>query len=539
MFEAAYTEPGRKAEIAETSDLYAHTTYALIKLGRVSEALTQLEQGKTRLLSQALLLNEMDATHLPATQQDTLRRLRQTLRELETEMRLPAGTPARRDERELGQTLNYFRTELNDFIAHIRRAHPDFMTTGLNLTEILTLIPPDAALVAPIFTPQGSAVFIVPSGLKSLGLQQVLWANSFKDDDLQVLLRVLTDENKLGGWLGAYFNKRTDEAAWLDTIETTGQSLWSNLMGPIAERLANLNVTQVLLMPQGGLGLLPLHAAWHEVDGRRRYFVDDFAVTYLPSAYVHKVSLERMSNLERQGSSLLAVINPTNDLPFTPAEGEQVASLFEYSCATMLSGAEASPEAVMKHAMAAYLHFCCHGLYNWNDPMQSCLVLANHKPLTLSEIIGQLKLDNTRLVTLSACETGITDIRQSPDEYLGLPAGFLQAGAPAVLSTLWEVNDLSTMLLMDRFYQLHLRDKLEIPHALRQAQIWLREITARELAQRFADEEEKALNAHTRMCIETASDYFTCFADLAACHGREYRPYAHPYYWAAFTFSGA
>lgn len=58
-----------------------------------------------------------------------------------------------------------------------------------------------------------------------------------------------------------------------------------------------------------------------------------------------------------------------------------------------------------------------------------------------------------RLVTLSACETGITDIRQSPDEFLGLQAGLLQAGAPTVVSTLWPVDDLSTMLLMERFYQ--------------------------------------------------------------------------------------
>lgn len=169
----------------------------------------------------------------------------------------------------------------------------------------------------------------------------------------------------------------------------------------------------------------------------------------------------------------------------------------------------------MKQAMAGYVHFSCHGFYRWDDPMQSGLVLANCEPLTLAQIIGQLNLESTRLITLSACETGITDIRQSLDEYLGLQAGFLQAGAPAVVSTLRAVNDLSTMLLMERFYQLHLNDRLDLPEALRQAQRWLRDVTAGELAHRFAGEED-ALLSSTRMPIETASESFARFAAQAA-----------------------
>ena len=166
--------------------------------------------------------------------------------------------------------------------------------------------------------------------------------------------------------------------------------------------------------------------------------------------------------------------------------------------------------------------------------MQSGLELANHEPLTLAKIIGHFNLENTRLVTLSACETGITDIRQAPDEYLGLPAGFLQAGAPAVVSTLWAVNDLSTMLLMERFYQLHLKEAQDLPVALRNAQIWLRDVTAGELAQRFADEEDVLLSA-TRTSISMASNSFARFTKLDP----KEQPFAHPYYWAPFTFSGA
>ncbi len=530
----AYTEVGRQAEVAQTAELYARAAYALLKVGRAGEALAQLEQGKTRLLSYALALNEIDVNLLPRREQNTLRSVRQTLRALETEMRLPADTPAGRDSRALADALAQARAHLNDAIACVREEHPELMPEGLELAEILALIPERHALVAPVVTSQGSAVFVVPSGRQSVSSDDVLWVDNFREGDLQTLLQGSAKEARWGGWLGAYFDSHTNATAWFDAIDSVGKDLWTRLMAPIAKRLSTLKVSQVLLLPHGGLGLLPLHAAWHEVNGTRRYFLDDHCATYLPSAYAHKVSLERMQDSQRRERSLLALINPTEDLPFTPPEGEQVASLFDSNKAKVFSGPDATAKAVKEQGCAGYVHFSCHGFYQWDDPMQSGLILANGEPLTLAHIIGELNLGKTRLVTLSACETGITDIRQSPDEYLGLPAGFLQAGAPAVVSTLWAVNDLSTMLLMERFYNLHLSQKVEIPEALRQAQIWLRDVTVGELAQRFAGEEE-ALLSSTRMSIKDASDYFTRFTKLDS----KERPFAHPYYWAAFTFSGA
>ena len=532
---SAYTETGRQAEVARTSALYGRAAFALLKLGQPGEALVRLEQGRTRLLAKALALDEVDLSALSDADRDTFHRLRQTIRGLEAELRLPPDTPTRRPERVLADELGQARRELNTAIEAVRATHPDFMPEGLDLAEILALIPKEAALVAPLVTPQGSAVFVVPAGVATVTLDHVFWLEDFKEPDLHELLRGPAEQVGLGGWLGAYFNARRDRRAWpdwLDRIEATGQELWERMLAPIAERLATLRARQILVMPQGGLGLLPLHAAWREVDGKRRYLLDEYTVTYLPSAYAHKVSAARMRETTRQGRTLFAVVNPTEDLPFTPIEGDQVTRLFGAKDTTVLHGEQATPGKVTE-ANASYLHFSCHGFYRWDDPMQSGLVLAHGEPLTLAQIIGQLNLEATRLVTLSACETGITDIRQSPDEYLGLPAGFLQAGAPAVVSTLWAVNDLSTMLLMERFYQLHLQDGKDLPNALQQAQTWLREITAGELAKRFAGEEE-ALLAKPRMSLEAASDFFARFASLHP----EHQPFAHPYYWAAFTFSG-
>jgi CHAT domain-containing protein len=270
------------------------------------------------------------------------------------------------------------------------------------------------------------------------------------------------------------------------------------------------------------------------VDGARRAFLDDYTVFYAPSGYTSSVSQRRQREPHRQQRSLLAVINPTADLPFTPLEGEAVMALFDPAKRQHLIAGEATTDAVVQGASGrSYLHFSCHGFYAWQDPMQSGLLLGGGEPLTLAEILAKLDLRATRLVTLSACETGLTDIRRSPDEYLGLPAGFLQAGAPAVVSTLWAVDDLSTMLLMEHFYQAHLQDHLPPAAALRQAQRWLRDLTADQLRQRFAAEREALLT--TRMPGEIVSRQYRRFAALDP----EERPFVHPFYWAAFTFSGS
>jgi CHAT domain-containing protein len=68
---------------------------------------------------------------------------------------------------------------------------------------------------------------------------------------------------------------------------------------------------------------------------------------------------------------------------------------------------------------------------------RSELTLAGQTRLSLARIISpEVDFLALRLVVLSACETGLIEFEQAPDEFLGLPAGFLEAGAPGVVSTL-------------------------------------------------------------------------------------------------------
>jgi CHAT domain-containing protein len=121
-----------------------------------------------------------------------------------------------------------------------------------------------------------------------------------------------------------------------------------------------------------------------------------------------------------------------------------------------------------------------------SDPIQYLPLGANgvidlSKCLTVEEIF-KLDLIQCRLVTLSASETAITDWTNGSNEYIGFPSAFLLAGSASVVGSLWGIDDLSTALLMIKFYQ-NLQIGLTIAVALNQAQLWLRDITKIELEQ--------------------------------------------------------
>jgi CHAT domain-containing protein len=101
----------------------------------------------------------------------------------------------------------------------------------------------------------------------------------------------------------------------------------------------------------------------------------------------------------------------------------------------------------------------------------------------------------------------------------------LQFATPNVVSSLWAVNDLSTALLMIRFYQ-NLQSNLSVTIALNQAQIWLRDVTTTELK----DWTEKlSLTPIQREAL------FDWFYDLEISIEK---PFQSPYYWAAFSAIG-
>src|SRR5439155_10564053 len=178
-----------------------------------------------------------------------------------------------------------------------------------------------------------------------------------------------------------------------------------------------------------------------------------------------------------QRTPMLGIANPPAErkwlLPFSEWEVEQILHLVEGMCGDSavrhLVGASATVEKVIQ-ALPAHpiVHLSCHGQWDFNEPLQSALMLAGGD-LTLARLLEQTLLEKAHLVVLSACEssTGFQP-GSADDEYLGLPAGFIFAGAKAVVGSLWSVLDPPTALLMVKMYE-RLLAGMGVAAALREA----------------------------------------------------------------------
>ena len=128
------------------------------------------------------------------------------------------------------------------------------------------------------------------------------------------------------------------------------------------------------------------------------------------------------------------------------------------------------------------VHFATHGIFHPKSPELSGVVLSlvdkNGNSvngfLRLHEIFN-LKL-TAEIVVLSACQTGQgKDIKG--EGLVGLTRGFMYAGSPRVLVSLWKVDDRATAEIMTRFYRLMLEKKLSPVEALREAQLEMQQET--------------------------------------------------------------
>jgi CHAT domain-containing protein/uncharacterized protein (UPF0332 family) len=165
-------------------------------------------------------------------------------------------------------------------------------------------------------------------------------------------------------------------------------------------------------------------------------------------------------------------------LLFSRDEAEAILSVTPRHSGLEALDFRANRKLAMSDELSQYriIHFSTHGLLDSRHPELSGLVLSlvdeagqpQEGFLRLHEIYN-LRL-NADLVVLSACQTGLgKEVRG--EGLIGLTRGFMYAGAPRVMASLWQVDDAATAELMKRFYRGVLQEKLPPAAALRAAQI--------------------------------------------------------------------
>jgi CHAT domain-containing protein/predicted negative regulator of RcsB-dependent stress response len=167
-------------------------------------------------------------------------------------------------------------------------------------------------------------------------------------------------------------------------------------------------------------------------------------------------------------------------LAFSRQEAESIIALTPRGSGLKATDFKASRDLALSRELSQYriLHFATHGLLNSERPELSGLVFSlidregksQDGFLRLHEVYN-LQL-NADLVVLSACETGLGKEIKG-EGLIGLTRGFMYSGAPRVVASLWNVDDLATAELMKLFYQRMLKDGLPAGAALRAAQLEL------------------------------------------------------------------
>lgn len=310
-------------------------------------------------------------------------------------------------------------------------------------------------------------------------------------------------------------------------VRDLSRSLDEKLMQPI--RPLTGDATQLLVSPDGALNLIPFGAL---IDEQGSYLIRRYSFTYLTSGrdllrmHLARASksgpvvvanpsfgepaMEMASAARRpaahRGSRSVTAANSLSQVYFaalggTTQEALTIQTLFPET--TLLMGASATEPAINRVVAPRILHIATHGFFLQdgggsgsanaqlasrgvgtnaeveNPLLRSGLALAganlrNRQSddglLTALEASG-LNLWGTKLVVLSACDTGLGEVRNGEGVY-GLRRAFVLAGAESLVMSLWPVSDYSTRNLMISYYK-NLKLGLGRNSALRQVQLKL------------------------------------------------------------------
>lgn len=287
-------------------------------------------------------------------------------------------------------------------------------------------------------------------------------------------------------------------------------SLSRMLLGPVA---AELGQKRLLIVAEGVLQYVPFAALPASGDAERPLIVDHEIVN-LPSASVLAVLREEFGNRKPASKSVAVIADPVftandprlatavktaatgspfvdaqrsaaesgvNDLVrlrFSRQEADEIARLAGQTRNLKAVDFAANRATATDARLGDYqiVHFATHGLINNQHPDLSGVVLslvdeqgrAQNGFLRLYDIYN-LKL-NADLVVLSACQTALGKEIKG-EGLVGLTRGFMYAGSPRVVATLWRIDDRATADMMRRFYESMLKDGLRPAAALRAAQL--------------------------------------------------------------------
>ncbi|HWM90151.1 MAG TPA: CHAT domain-containing protein [Thermoanaerobaculia bacterium] len=431
---------------------------------------------------------------LAARQRDLERRLalkadrRQTL--------LGRGKGGEAESRNLEIESERIRAELDNVDAEIRRKNPRYADLALpgnaSTEEIQALLDSGTLLLEYSLGPERS----------------YLWAV----DAAELRSFVLPGREEIESAARAFHLALSTPASGDESRMRIGQTLSRMLLGPVAAEISDRRDRRLAIVPDGALGYIPFDML--PEPGGADPLLARREVVHLPSASV--LAAERRERARRPPARELAIVladpvfqrddlrvarsgegSPAgipemggrrgdgpeallSRLRFSRQEAMAIATLAPPGAVTTRLDFAADRDLVLSGRLRdfRYIHFATHGVLDAERPELSGLALSRFDPagnpregfLRLRDIYDlELAAD---LVVLSGCQTALgKEIRG--EGLLGLTRGFLYAGAPRVVASLWWIDDRATAELMRAFYRGMWTEGLRPAAALRQARLSL------------------------------------------------------------------
>jgi CHAT domain-containing protein len=236
---------------------------------------------------------------------------------------------------------------------------------------------------------------------------------------------------------------------------------------PIAPQL---HAATVVFVPDRATATIPFSAL---SDSQGRYLIEDHAIVIAPSAAAYAVMNDRRQHMHTPRSALVvsapAAADDEGALVFADSEARRVSQ--SYPSARRLRDEQAQfDELNASVSEAEVIHFSGHAIGDDRgfEPASIVLRQKGHERRLRAAEVAALHLRKTSVVVLAGCSTGRGE-RRAAEGVISVAHGFLSAGSPSVIATLWPIADDKSAMFFPRLHR-RLAEGLSPADALRETQ---------------------------------------------------------------------
>jgi len=373
----------------------------------------------------------------------------------------------------------YFMDESEKLVKETEIKYPRYYRlkysgNNLNIETLKNNIGPRKTLIEYAFAGDSLYTFVL-SGSR---LQLISQASNGIEDKIISFRNCFSEIN----------NPNTFTQKGINTYIKNAYQLYGVLIKPVEKYLVN---KEIIIVPDGLINLLPMESLVttdsvpaHVDYGLLKYLLYKYTISYSYSAGLFEIQ----QKMHVAGTNKVTAFAPIYENLKSRLKGkiledtisellnsrEEVLKIAKIFGGKAITGKKATKsEFKIQASRGNVLHLAMHTILDNEYPMNSKLVFyqegdsASNSFLNTYEIYN-LKI-NSPLVVLSACNTGNGKLVKG-EGIISLSRGFVYAGCPSMVSTLWNVTDVNSSRLMQLFYK-NLRTNLNVDKSLQRAKI--------------------------------------------------------------------